>query len=170
MWAVEQYTWILPSSFVFHHHMYQQCLSRCQQRSICFFFLALLLQDMPTTQTHMQLPVQLTCRFPISRKIGLDYHSTRRIRIIATREAPPQKERQKVNCSSMLSPQVLCFMYLRPSRHEIMSRKHLVLSEVAQRPGSFPLAEEFSVHKIASVHPPSAESVTIALASTQGQV
>ena len=170
MWAMEQYTWIIPSSFVFHHHMYPQCISRRQQRSICFFFLALLLQDMPTTQIHMQLPVELTCRFAIPRKIGLDFHSTRRIRIIATREAPPQKERQKVNCSSMLSPQVLCFMYLRPSRHEIMSRKHLVLSEVAQRPGSLPPAEELSVHKTARVRPPGAESVTIALASTQGQV
>ncbi len=78
MWAVEQYTWIIPSSFVFHHHMYQHCISRHQQRSICFFFLALLLQDMPTTQTHMQLPVELTCRFAIPRKIGLDYsHSPR---------------------------------------------------------------------------------------------
>lgn len=89
----------------------------------------------------MQLPVELTCRFAIP---------PRRIRIIATREAPPQKERQKVNCSSMLSPQVL--------------------SEVAQRPGSFPPAEELSVHKTARVRPPGAESVTIALASTQGQV
>lgn len=79
-------------------------------------------------------------------------------------------KRQKVNCSSMLSPQVLCFIYLRPSRHEIMSRKHLVLSDVAQRPGSFPPAEELSVHKTARVRPPGAESVTIALASTQGQV